>query len=832
MRKTPQDNKKNQWEVPASDPRLRRVFVSPTFPNLYPIQPNGPGSKTGENGNMTTPQPPTQEMVRILVVDDHPNTATTLARALAQIGPAVDVVSAVSGMDALEKVKEKGVDILFTDMIMPEMTGLELIEKLQNHPGGKPSYSYLITAYDVPGLKVSAQRLKVTDVIIKPVRPEKIFQIASSAIREMNQATLPAGHSAKMRRKFKILVADDTLDNVTLLTRYLEYEGYDQIVARDGLETLNKVRDEMPDLLLLDVNMPNKDGFTVLEEIRQDPSVAHIPVIILTAARLDPSDIQSGLNLGADDYITKPFDRHELMARIRTKLRVKEAEDVIRRRNRELNLLPEIGKQLSARLDIKDLANVLLKRTAETLGAFQGSMFILDEETGGIREKFEVLLNPSGAKEKLTPSNKLIKQIDSARQGLVIEDPVHDPLWLADPGSSARSVLVAPLFGRTSLLGLIILAHEFQNYFSSDHLLLLQAIASQASIAIENAQLYSVVAQERKKLAAILRHASEAILLFDEQDRLTLLNPAGERLFNASPAKLNQPLPTEQGYETLAKVIEEARTTPMPFSRDIPWSDGRAFTAYFAPIEEGGVAAILHDVSRFKDLDRIKNEFIATASHDLKNPLTSIGGYAQLLSQAGPLTGRQSEFVNRILHSVKTMGELIQNMMSLAQLDLQAEQKYVAVDLKPLLDEVTVEFAPQASEKKQVFNYEGFDHSVQIHGDPLQLRQAFRNLLGNAIKYTPSGGSIQLLTREEADNLFIMVSDNGYGIPAADLPFIFDRFYRVRTGKAGEEEGNGLGLAIVKSVVEQHGGSIQVKSEIGEGSWFTMSLPVRSETGE
>ncbi|MBI2332836.1 MAG: response regulator, partial [Chloroflexi bacterium] len=197
---------------------------------------------------MNTPASSSQNMVRILVVDDHPNTATTLARALAQIGPSVDVVSAISGTDALEKVKDKGVDILFTDMIMPEMTGLELIEKMQNHPGGKPSYAYLITAYDVPGLKVTAQRLKVNDVIIKPVRPEKICQIATAAIDGMNHATNPTGKKTPAKRKFKLLLADDVMDNVTLLTRYLEYEGYDQIIARDGQETLNKVRDEMPDL--------------------------------------------------------------------------------------------------------------------------------------------------------------------------------------------------------------------------------------------------------------------------------------------------------------------------------------------------------------------------------------------------------------------------------------------------------------------------------------------------------------------------------------------------------------------------------------------------------
>src|SRR6185436_9244128 len=126
-------------------------------------------------------------------------------------------------------------------------------------------------------------------------------------------------------------------------------------------------------------NMPHKDGFAVLHEIRSDPAIQHIPVIILTAAKLEPTDMQSGLNMGADDYITKPFDRRELLARIRTKLRVKEAEDIMRRRNRELNLLPEIGKELSARLNIEDLTTVLLKRTVETLGAMFGHIIVFNQ---------------------------------------------------------------------------------------------------------------------------------------------------------------------------------------------------------------------------------------------------------------------------------------------------------------------------------------------------------------------------------------------------------------------------------------------------------------------
>lgn len=778
---------------------------------------------------MNTPLAPTQELVRILVVDDHPNTATTLARALAQIGPSVDVVSAVSGLDALEKVKDKGVDILFTDMIMPEMTGLELIEKMQNHPGGKPSYSYLITAYDVPGLKVSAQRLKVNDVIIKPVRPERICEIATTAITEMKQSTGGAdGKKTTVKRKFKILVADDVMDNVTLLTRYLEYEGYDQVIARDGQEALNKVRDELPDIVLLDVNMPKKDGFTVLEEIRKDPAVAHIPVIILTAARLDPSDVRSGLNLGADDYVTKPFDRHELMARIRTKLRVKEAEDVTRRRNRELNLLPEIGKQLSARLDIKDLADVLLKRTAETLGALQGNMYILNENEKDVREKYEVVLNPSGAAENLTPPAKLIQHVKGTSQGLVIEDAVNDPLWQVDAASAIRSAVVVPVLGRHALLGLILLTHEQESYFNNDHLLLLQAIASQAAIAIENAQLYSVVIQEQKKVAAILRHAAEAMLLFDSQGNLTLLNPAGEQLFTERSVKINQPLPADSGYETFITLLEEARLSHMSNSGEVVWPDKRTFTAFIAPIEDGGMVAILHDVSRFKDLDRIKNEFIATASHDLKNPLTSIGGYAQLLAHAGDLNDNQKDFVERIKHSVKNMSELVQNMMSLAQSDLEAIQKYEPVELKAILQEMENEFIFQAKEKLQSLNMTLPDGAIQLSGDPLQLRQTFRNLIGNAIKYTPQGGEINVKAAVKSGQVTILIEDNGYGIPAADLPFIFNRFYRVRSGKASEVEGNGLGLAIVKSIISEHKGSINVESETGKGSCFSITLPLLS----
>ena len=269
--------------------------------------------------------------IRILVVDDHLGTATTLARAISQIGSGLEVIPATSGQEALERVRHAAADILITDMIMPEMTGLQLIEKLQNNPAGRPTFSFIITAYDVPGLRLTARHLNVTDVFTKPINPERICQIIIQTIEKINQAKPTAPKERIAHKPSTILIADDQPDNLLLLTRYLESEGYNYLKAKDGLETLEKVRSELPDLVLLDVNMPNKDGFTVLEEIRADPAICHIPVIILTAARLDSIEVQFGLNLGADDYVTKPFNRRELLARIRTKLRAKETEDVIRR---------------------------------------------------------------------------------------------------------------------------------------------------------------------------------------------------------------------------------------------------------------------------------------------------------------------------------------------------------------------------------------------------------------------------------------------------------------------------------------------------------------------
>ena len=190
----------------------------------------------------TTNPLPQPSHVCILVVDDHPSTATTLARALSQLGPNIEAIAATSGEIALDLVQDKTVDILITDMMMIGMNGLELIEKMQSHQHGRPSYTMLITAYDVPGLKITARRLKVNEIVIKPIRPERVCQIIANAIENMRGESAMLNVPETTKDQLKILIADDLPDNVALLTRFLSNEGYFCLSASDGQQALAVIR--------------------------------------------------------------------------------------------------------------------------------------------------------------------------------------------------------------------------------------------------------------------------------------------------------------------------------------------------------------------------------------------------------------------------------------------------------------------------------------------------------------------------------------------------------------------------------------------------------------
>jgi diguanylate cyclase (GGDEF)-like protein/PAS domain S-box-containing protein len=507
---------------------------------------------------------PRSAPIRILVVDDHLGTATTLARAISQIGPGLEVIPAISGPDALERVKHAAADILITDMIMPEMTGLQLIEKLQNNPAGRPTFAYIITAYDVPGLRLTARHLNVTEVFTKPVNPERICQIMVSTIEKINQAKPVDIKVLASPKQFTILIADDQPDNLTLLTRYLEGEGYNYIKARDGLEALEKVRGERPDLVLLDVNMPNKDGFTVLEEIRADPAIQHIPVIMLTAAKPDAISVQFGLNLGADDYITKPFDHRELLARIRTKLRVKQGEDEIRklaeqtilRQNRLLTAAAEIASAATSTLDLNKLLIASAELIQEKFGYYHTSVFLVElgSNTAVLRASAGQGGNrlPIDQHQLCIGSKSLVGTATATRQPVVVMDVMNHPAHLKNPLlPDTQSEAAIPMLIGDLIIGALDVQSTVKNAFSDWDITILTTIANQLAIAVQNARLYASVQQEVLER----RHAEQELQLAKEA--LEVLVDARTAELRKANEQLNIELSAREKSEALFRTLFE-----------------------------------------------------------------------------------------------------------------------------------------------------------------------------------------------------------------------------------------------------------------------------------
>jgi signal transduction histidine kinase len=422
--------------------------------------------------------------------------------------------------------------------------------------------------------------------------------------------------------------------------------------------------------------------------------------------------------------------------------------------------------------------------------------------------------------------DQLLDQVREAAQCVIVNDIQKDPAWKINQDGQTGSAIIAPIWGRLGYIGLLILIHEQAGFFQPEQQLLLQAIASQAAIAVGNAQLHAANSWPREQLIEVAQSSTDAMLTFDNKGQLLALNPTAEKLFANCNVQLGVPLASGQGYESLILLLKQVLASRRSDTAEIGWPDKRVFTAQVMPVEDGGCVACLHDVSRFRALQREKNDLISAASHDLKDPITIITILSELIEKVGPLNEKQLEYTNRIAIAAQSMNELVQNLLGLAQADIDLDLKQELIDINALVAQVADEFQPQADTREQSLLVKKAKSRPEVQGNPLQMRQAMRNLVGNAIKYTPAKGSIKLSVDVRAGEAIISVKDTGYGISKADLPFVFERFYHVRHQAAQDVSSSGLGLAIVKTIVERHQGKVSVTSDPEKGSCFTVRLPL------
>ena len=348
------------------------------------------------------------------------------------------------------------------------------------------------------------------------------------------------------------------------------------------------------------------------------------------------------------------------------------------------------------------------------------------------------------------------------------------------------------------------------------------------------------IATEKSKIRTIVNCMADGVIVTDPQSQIVLNNPAAARMLGIRDTNLvGKPLSDCVKDEELGRLIEEiftsTRLEPSILSREFMVGESRAahLRAHGCPVISDerdllGSVIVLEDISYLKELDRMKSNFVAMVSHELRAPLAAIEQQLMVMRDglAGEITERQRHIIGRIKERSDGLMTMIRNLLDLSKIETgQIMQHKEHINLNDLLRGVLDLFSSQAAKKKITLRFKEDREAPVIEADRSNMEVVFNNLVSNGVHYTPEGGVIELRTSVEGDFIKVEVSDTGVGISTEDLQKIFDRFYRVRSEKTRQVVGAGLGLAITKAIIEAHLGSIEVRSEVGKGTTFIVLLP-------
>ena len=623
----------------------------------------------------------------------------------------------------------------------------------------------------------------------------------------------------------RILVVDDSPEaRAWLIETVLHPAGYAAIEAATLDAARARAAALQPHAIVLDAQLGAENGLALLPEFE-----AAIPIVVTTTHR-SLEETLAALSAGARDVLIRPFEPERLatsLARALQATRAARERDALRdltdRQRQEFNALYSIGKTIAALHDVDEILAQVVSAAVNLTRAEEGSLLLLEPGSS------ELYLRASKNLDESAARNLRIK-VDDSLMGRVVQTgrPVMlsgDELLKVKTSFLVKAILNVPLIVGGRAIGVLSVDdRQGRRIFSEHDMHLLSTLADSAAIAIENARLYSAAEGERVKLHAILRDVEDTVIVTDAQLRLMLANDAARALFGLGQDAIGKRLADALGNPALIDLFEQARQRGGSWHAEIPLGDNRVLQAQLSELSGVGFGVVLQDISRLKELDRIKSEFISIVSHDLRTPLTTIRGYVDLLARVGPLNDTQREFVARIERGTSNIVELISDLLDVSRIEAGLDWEMEPTDLPEVVRKAVAALRPTAEARRQTLSV----HSVRLSpflGNGRRLAQVVANLVGNAIKYTPEGGHVGVSLDEDDDFVVLRVRDSGIGIRPEDQLRIFDKFYRVESDETLEIGGTGLGLSIVKTIVEKHKGRVWVESEVGAGSVFSVLLP-------
>ena len=457
-----------------------------------------------------------------------------------------------------------------------------------------------------------------------------------------------------------VLIADDESNAVMLLTRVLERDGFAVASARDGEEALEKARSLRPDLILMDVQMPKLNGFEVVRQLREETETSRIPIIFVTAAAREPSDVAHGFKLGADDYIRKPYNYHELLARAHSKMQARRLEERLQRRSEELEALLRIGAEFNQRLGLDELVELVVGTTRQELGADYAELYLFDDKQKivGFAAKGPTEIALADAEQRLYEPGSAAGWVLRNGEPVLVEDTsarldVATDLVKMNYGCA----VAAPLKHHGKLLGILVLAKTEVDVFTESDLRLLRLIGEQAALAVRNAQLYAQLRDYAQNLEEMVETRTQELRATQAQlirsEKLAALG----RLAAGIAHEVNNPLqPILNCLEVAIEDVESGDTVDTEVLRVAEREVQRIKTIVSRLLDfaRPGTASDTEEV----DLRSLIQEILLLTSRNLAQRQVAVTSYVNVEE---PLIGNPAQLkqvvLNLVLNAMEAMPE-------------------------------------------------------------------------------------------------------------------------------------------------------------------------------
>jgi len=519
-------------------------------------------------------------------------------------------------------------------------------------------------------------------------------------------------------------------------------------------------------------------------------------------------------------------------------------------RVRQREYLLAISRALTSELELADVLRIIVQASVEFISGRAG-IIVLEDPGENVFRVAALYGLPRDLFEEYAPLLQGLSYEPGEEQEVIPELTRRMQLIAEAADIGLTQVLRLPMLSGDSLIGMIYVFQLASYHISSDASNLLQSFADQAAIAVKNARLYQEVIDEKQRLDAILEQSADGVMILDSKLRISRFNPSLSRMTGwAVEDAIGQPhgrvvrwdnLKTELTLETAL-----ANGWPLPGAAHLHVEgdltrhqrDTISLGITYAPLLNSrgrmtNILANIRDLTRYQEEQELQKTFISVVSHELKTPVSIIKGYAGTLGR--PEANWSSELVQEYAEVIEEesdrLTELIDNLLEASR--LQSGTFRLDISDEVMLDRMAVDTVKKFESHSEIHAYSiDFPEDFPpVFGDDRRLTQVFNNLIGNAIKYSPDGGRIDISGQVHTDYITISVSDEGIGIPNHDQHRIFEKFSRLDNALSRKTEGTGLGLFLTKAIIEAHGGSIWFSSNNGpdngetNGTTFTFSIP-------